>query len=72
MHRTLAALTLVAFLGTTPPSLLDQIWSLLSSFWSSETVDGDEGIGWDPNGATTPPKPQSDEGIGWDPNGGQS
>jgi hypothetical protein len=72
MHRTLAAMVFVALLGaTTPSSLLDQIWSLFSSFWSSTTLNSDEGIGWDPNGGSTPPEgTQSDEGIGWDPNGG--
>lgn len=71
MHRTLAALALVAVLGApAPASLFDQLWSLLSSFWSSDTLDGDEGIGWDPDGGNLPPqKPQGDEGIGWDPDG---
>ena len=71
MHRTLAAMALVALLGATAPSsLLDRLWSLLSSFWSSTTLNSDEGIGWDPNGGTAPPRTQSDEGIGWDPDGG--
>ena len=71
MHRTLAAMALVALLGAAAPSsLLDRLWSLLSSFWSS-TLNSDVGIGWDPNGGHTPPTgTQSDEGVGWDPYGG--
>lgn len=71
MHRTLAAMALVALLGATAPSsLLDRLWSLFSSFWSS-TLNSDVGVGWDPNGGSTPPeRPQGDEGTGWDPNGG--
>lgn len=75
MHRTLAALALVAVLGATAPTrLLDQLWSLLSSLWSSDTLNSDEGIGWDPDGGNKPAPPpdgaKTDEGIGWDPNGG--
>lgn len=71
MHRTLATMALVTLLGATAPSsLLDQIWSLFSSFWSS-TLNSDAGIGWDPYGGNTPPEgAQGDAGIGWDPYGG--
>jgi hypothetical protein len=64
-------MALVALLGAAAPSsLLDRLWSLFSSFWSSTALKSEEGIGWDPYGSNNPPqKPQGDEGIGWDPDG---
>ena len=72
MRQPLAAVALTAFLlnpAFGPSSLLDPLWSLLSSFWSApESVD--EGCGMDPYGRCIPEtKGQSDEGIGWDPYG---
>ena len=66
MRRTVIALALVGSLFT-QPTLLDPIWSFLSSIWSEST---DAGCGSDPNGKCIPaPPPESDAGCGSDPNG---
>lgn len=67
MHRTLMALALALSLGFTSPStLLDPLWSGLSSLWNSTK----EGGGCDPNGRCLPAPPAyADEGGGCDPDG---
>jgi hypothetical protein len=68
MHKTLTALALALSLGfTSPSSLLDPLWSRLSSLWNST----DEGCGADPDGCLPAPQPRSQqkEGGGCDPNG---
>lgn len=63
MRRALITLALLGSLFS-QPSLLDPLWSLLSSLWS------EAGCGADPNGdCPLGPQPQTDEGCGSDPNG---
>lgn len=59
MRRTVIALALAGSLFT-QPTLLDPLWSFLSSIWSESNTD--EGCLGDPNGGCAPaPKPQSGE-----------
>lgn len=62
MRNPLAALALAAG----PSSLLDPLWALLASAWS--TPSPDEGCIGDPNGRCTA-TPRSDAGCGADPSG---
>lgn len=62
MRKTLLAVTLAASLAAGRPSLLDHVWSLLTSAWS------EAGCRMDPNGSCAP-APQTDEGCRMDPNG---
>jgi hypothetical protein len=62
MRRTLVAVTLAASLAAGRPTLLDQVWSLLTAAWS------DAGCGMDPSGQCAP-APQRDEGCIMDPSG---
>lgn len=75
MRRTLVAVALTSSLFTATPNpsnLLNQVWSLLGSFWSAP-ADSKEGCGMDPSGRCSPePQSQPKEGCGWDPNGLQS
>ena len=80
MRRTLVAVTLAAALAAGRPTLLEQVWSLLTAAWSDAGCgmdpDGqcgpapqpDHGCGMDPDGRCLP-APQADEGFGMDPNG---
>ena len=67
MHRTLTALALALSLGFfSPSSLLDPLWSRLSSLWQST----DAGCGMDPDGRCLPaPLDHADAGGGCDPDG---
>lgn len=65
MRRTVIALALIGSLAS-QPSLLDTVWSFLSTIWS----ESDAGCTGDPNGGCFPkPQPQSDAGCGADPDG---
>jgi hypothetical protein len=67
MRRTVIALTLIGSL-VSQPSLLDTLWSFLSTVWSESSPD--EGCGADPDGRCRPvPQLQHDEGCGADPDG---
>ncbi|HEX5715102.1 MAG TPA: hypothetical protein VF179_03015 [Thermoanaerobaculia bacterium] len=80
MRKTLLAVTLAAALAAGQPSVLDQVWSLLTAAWSDAGCimdpDGrcapaprtDEGCGMDPSGRCLP-TPRADVGCGMDPNG---
>jgi hypothetical protein len=63
MRKALVALTLTAALAAGRPTLLSQVWTLLTSIWS------EEGCIMDPDGRCAP-APQTDEGCIMDPNGG--
>jgi hypothetical protein len=69
MHRTTLALAVTLSLLASAPQgnpLLEPLWALLSSVWS--TASADVGCGMDPNGACSPqPEPQGDIGCGMDP-----
>ncbi len=64
MRKGLIALTLAGSLAAGPTAFLDQLWSFVTSAWSTSTED--EGLGFDPDGG---PAPETDAGLGFDPNG---
>ena len=66
MRKALIALALTASLASGGPTLLDRVWSLLTSVWGASCSD--EGLGMDPSGGCRA-TPQSDEGLGMDPSG---
>ena len=63
MRKALVALALTAALAAGRPTLLGQVWSLLTSIWD------EAGCRMDPSGECLL-QPQTDEGCRMDPSGG--
>lgn len=66
MRKALIALILAGTVAAGRPTLLGQLWSLLSSALSAPTADA--GCRFDPNGLCKP-APQTDAGCIFDPDG---
>ncbi len=62
MRKALVALTLTAALAAGRPTLISQVWSLLTSVWD------EAGCRMDPDGKCLP-APQTDAGCRMDPDG---